>query len=151
MPRPTHPIAVTALVALSALALAGCSTSAAAKPAPAKPKTFSSKGSITVPNGDYSAPGNDGSFCGGMPGYGDIVGGAQVVVKDESGKTLAVAPLEAGVTDSTSGVVIKCRYDFELKGLPNAKFYSVHVGNQARGDVQFSKSDMKSGPALVIN
>ena len=101
-----------------------------------------------------------GTACDGFRGlsdrkiegnYDDVAPGAQVVVKDESGKTIAVTTLDAGtIAQSSAGDTMVCRSTFALKGLPVADFYSIHIGDSTRSDAQFTKSDMRAGPQIDL-
>jgi hypothetical protein len=137
------------------VALSGCSATTTSANGPS---TFKTTGSISVPSG--ADPRYVGTPCSGFRGvddqpiagnYSDIKTGAQVVVKDGSGKTIALSTLDAGTLAQASGsATLVCRSSFALKGLPNAKFYSIHIGNSTRSDVQFTESEMKAGPAISL-
>lgn len=138
----------------AALALSGCSATPKSE---AKSPTFDTTGSVSVPSGAWDSR-YAGQPCDGFRGisdrpidgnYDDIGPGTQVVVKNESGKTISVTMLDAGtITEPGTGTTLVCTSSFTLTGLPDSKFYSIHVGGPMRSDVQFTKSEMKAGPAM---
>ena len=144
---------VLALALALALALSGCAATPKAELA------FDATGAITVPSGAWDSR-YVGSACDGFRGivdrpiggdYSDIATGVQVVVKNEAGKTIAVGKLDVGnITDPRELHKMTCTSSFTLTGLLAAKFYSVHVGNSSREDVQFSKAEMKAGPSITL-
>lgn len=98
-------------------------------------------------NYSVSAPDKIGdTSCVGTGGYSDIAEGASVIVTDGGDKTLGVGHLEAGIyLDGTNA----CIFGFEVDGVPADKsFYGVTVTH--RGNVQFSKSEIKHGPDLSL-
>lgn len=151
--------AVTAL-ALAGFALTACAATPAAKPTPT-PKPFSATGTISVPM-DISAslPLQNGKPTIGNPcipkgGYSDIDGGAQVIVSDGSGETVAVGELdEGGLQNGPSGSAFYqsvCEYPFTVDDVPaRVKFYSVHIGNTNRGEQTYTAAQLKSGIALTL-
>lgn len=77
-----------------------------------------------------------GQSCQGTGGYQDIRTGAQVVVTDPAGKTVALASLSSGRVVTPFE---ECRFDFGV-GVPTGlAFYGVAIGNrkpyQVNGDV----------------
>ncbi|MEX0629953.1 MAG: hypothetical protein WEE67_06270 [Chloroflexota bacterium] len=78
-----------------------------------------------------------GDPCEGQGGYGDIVGGAQVVVRDGAGEIVATGALDAGV----KGADEQCSFTFAVEGIPNAEFYDVEVSH--RGELAYSREDME--------
>jgi hypothetical protein len=77
-----------------------------------------------------------GSGCEGVGGYSDITPGAQVVVEDDTGRTLATGALGDGVFDG-----VACVFDFGFDAVPKASFYRIHQGSN-RGVLQYSYQDM---------
>lgn len=74
--------------------------------------------------------------CVGQGGFSDIVGGAQVVLTDQDGKTVAVGRLSDGFSDR--GV---CRYFFELRDAPGDRdFYGLEIGHRSK--IQYSRKDL---------
>ncbi|WP_256793258.1 hypothetical protein [Terrabacter sp. Ter38] len=78
-----------------------------------------------------------GDSCSGQGGYSDIHDGTQVVVEDETGKTLATSALGPGTFDGTS-----CVFSFSLAEVPKAAYYRVEGAH--RGVLQYSYQDMVS-------
>jgi hypothetical protein len=113
---------------------------------------------ITMPNVSHGAKAvQDGESCSSEDGFGDVATGAQVVLSDGAGKTIAIGGLESGVAKfkplngSTVYGSPMCVYSFEWDSVPTGEqFYYVHVGNVNRGVVQFSESDLQAGPALTL-
>lgn len=142
------------LLAFASLGLAACSSTAVSD---APSGLFDTSGSISVPSGADSR--YEGQPCDSFRGVDDrpvegnfdaIVSGAQVVVTDESGKTIGVSTLKAGeLVMGESGATLDCRFPFELSDLPDAEFYGIQVGGSA-GDVQFTKSAMEAGPTISL-
>jgi hypothetical protein len=79
-----------------------------------------------------------GQICQGSGGYDDIQAGAQITVKDGSGKTLATGELVSGVADDAD----TCTFPFVVTGVPGADFYAISVSH--RGEITFSRSQMTS-------
>lgn len=76
-----------------------------------------------------------GDSCTGDGGYSDIHEGTQVVVEDESGKTLATGAFGNGTFDGED-----CVFSFSFHDVPKAAYYRIHGGN--RGVLQYSYDDM---------
>lgn len=89
--------------------------------------------SLTTAN-DLSA----GDSCQGTGGYSDITPGTQVVVEDDTGKTLATSAFGPGTYDGTS-----CVFQFTFTDVPKAAFYRVQQ-NGNRGVLQYSYAEMVS-------
>ena len=99
------------------------------------PDRHTVSGDIQVGTSAYDRqPGDD---CVASTGYDDIEAGAQVVVQDETGRTLASSGLESGQFDGFT-----CVFDFTLKDVGKAAFYRVSVGSESRGGLQYSYDDM---------
>jgi hypothetical protein len=107
------------------------------KPAPAsptKPPAVSLFGTLTLTSvGQIESPG-DGS-CEGRAGYSDIGEGAQVVITDDSGKTLTITHLEAG-----SGDQFSCEFAFRADVPSGRGYYGVQVSH--RGVVKEPETDL---------
>lgn len=118
-------------------------------------KTHTVSGTLTV-SGQWGEDGSCGSSasdiailegvidgktypCPGGPGggYDDIEDGAQVTIKDGSGKLLAVGNLTGG-TVAMDGVSFK----FEVPKVKETAFYQVEVAH--RGGVNYPIADMES-------
>jgi hypothetical protein len=140
-----------------ALALTGCGGND--KPAPATttsstPTAFTVNGVINIQQ--WPTGWQIGADCQGAAlssrGYPDLVTGAQVVVTDASGKTIAVGQLEGGSvkTDPATGEPFKvCAMRFNVTGVPRGQgFYGVEVAH--RGRVQFDEVKASSEVTLTI-
>lgn len=77
-----------------------------------------------------------GDTCLGTGGYSDIHEGTQVIIEDDTGRTLATGDFGTGLYDGRS-----CVFSFSFKDVPKAKFYRVHQSGD-RGTLQYSYSDM---------
>lgn len=99
-------------------------------------KTFLVQGDLTLISADNQLTGSGGGCLGGG-GYDDIVPGAQVVIRDSTGATVAVDQLEPGTkTDS----YVTCVFPFEVQDVPSGKGpYSVEVSH--RGEISFNEDD----------
>jgi hypothetical protein len=85
--------------------------------------------------------------CSGTTGYTDITQGAQVRVRNEKGKVLGVGALGAGKPDPESVSTFQgqellsvCKFAFAVKGVGDAKFYSVEVAH--RGEITYSAKQL---------
>jgi hypothetical protein len=87
-----------------------------------------------------------GGFCAqAMTGFDDIHGGAQVVITDGDGKTLAVGRL----ADGRRVAPTVCAYDFAVDGVPDGEdFYGVEVSH--RGKVQYPRADLDKPLRLSV-
>lgn len=102
---------------------------------PASTQTLS--GGITVTDTDEN---NSSVFvydglCITLRGYSDIGSGTDVIVKDGTGKVIALTELLRG----TPVGLYSCRFDFEAK-VPSSEFYSFSIGD--RDQITFSKADL---------
>lgn len=77
-----------------------------------------------------------GDGCSGSGGYDDMTEGAQVVLEDGDGSTLATSSLSNGEYDGSA-----CVFTFSLTGATKAKFYVVKVGS-SRGDMRYSYAEL---------
>ena len=80
-----------------------------------------------------------GDSCYGEGGYDDMHSGAQVVVEDETGKTLGTGELGTGTYDGSS-----CDFAFSVAGVSKASFYRVSAGNSSRTGPQYSFADLSN-------
>lgn len=138
----------------AALLLTACG-GGSESPAPAKPKgpePITVTGQVTLDatgNGVLGDDGHKGSGCVGQNGYDDIAEGAQVVVRDDKGKTVGVAALEPG-TMATGLYALNAHCDFPFS-VPDVKttsdYLSVEVSH--RGEVQVKRTEAGS-VALTI-
>lgn len=103
--------------------------------APAKSaKTMDVVGNITLTDGVLNV---DGVQCAGRGGYDDIRPGAQVVVTDAAGSTIALGELRGGHFEGTS-----CVLEFTVRGVPTGQaFYGVEVSH--RGRLQYTEIQVR--------
>jgi hypothetical protein len=140
--RDDVPMLRTLALTVAALTLTACQAAeprAAAPSATPEPETFDVRGTLTLSGyRDLTFAGDD---CVGVGGYGDIRGGAPVIVRDSRGEQLALGTLEPGmwpVTDEWS-----CDFAFRLDDVPESgTTYSVEVGR--RGEVPFTRDQAGS-------
>jgi hypothetical protein len=103
----------------------------------AEPKTFNVAGALTLIDAGNQNLG--GGACQGSGGYDDIVEGAQVVVSDASGTTIAVGALGGGARDSS----VECVFPFTIVGVPDAPGpFNVEVTH--RGTIAFTRDNATS-------
>lgn len=113
-----------------AVALTACGSSSGPTVAPA-PKTFTVKGHLTLTSGNLDGGYGDG--CLGSDGFDDIESGAQVVVKDASGKSVAIGALGDGVKSQK----VVCTFPFTVPNVPAGdNVYSIEVTH--RGGISFT-------------
>lgn len=142
-------LVLTAGLGIGYIAFHGSSTvpkaAGVATPTALPPGTFTLIGGITLPlaNIIVSSPGT----CRGTDGFDDIAAGADVVVTDQSGTTIATGALEDGHGESSDGGTV-CKFGFAVTGVPDDKtFYGVAVSY--RGVVQFSAQQAKSNQVAL--
>lgn len=85
--------------------------------------------------------------CTGMNGYNDITEGAEVVVSDDSGATLAITNLGPGVPGKAF-IFEGCKFAFTASVPSGHRFYGITVSH--RGTVKFTEQQMTVGPALHL-
>ncbi len=78
-----------------------------------------------------------GSGCSGESGYGDLGGGAQVVLADDRGTTLSTGRLSDGEFDG-----LGCVFNFALEDVTRADFYSLTIAGGQRGQLQYSYEEL---------
>ncbi|MGY2004261.1 MULTISPECIES: hypothetical protein [unclassified Blastococcus] len=78
-----------------------------------------------------------GRSCTGEGGYGDLGGGAQVVLTDDRGETLSTARLSAGEYDG-----LGCVFSFALEDVTRADFYGLTIAGGNRGHLQYSYEEL---------
>lgn len=93
-------------------------------------------GDLSLTDSSAFANLSPGDSCQGSGGYSDIAQGTEVIVEDESGKTLATSQFGDGTYDGSV-----CVFDFTFSGVPKAAFYRVHQSGN-RGVLQYSYNDM---------
>lgn len=84
-----------------------------------------------------------GSHCVGDGGYSDIAPGAQVVITDDTGKTVGVGSLGAG-----SWIGAHCEWPFEVEVPGGSAFYGVEVSH--RGRVQYPADRLNEPVTLSL-
>lgn len=120
------------------------------------PQPISLTGTLTLKGGSKAFSGARDSFsssCEGTGGYADITRGAQVVVRDPEGRTIAVGALGPGKTQDVTeykqynGGTVRyawsCVFPFEIPEVPWHDFYSVEVTH--RGQVTFTQAQVLLG------
>lgn len=99
------------------------------------------RGTMSLQEGFF---GTAGRPCSGSGGYDDIRTGAQVNVRNDKGRVLAVGQLGAGVAVSAGATqyptFMYCEFPFSAR-VPEAKFYAIEVSH--RGANTYSLKDMK--------
>jgi hypothetical protein len=78
-----------------------------------------------------------GRPCDGEGGYGDLGGGAQVVLSDDRGATLSTGRLSAGEFDG-----LGCVFSFALEDVTRSDFYGLTVASGSRGELQYSYEEL---------
>ncbi|TQS29098.1 hypothetical protein [Microbispora sp. KK1-11] len=139
-----------ALILAAASALTAC---AADPPAPAPPKTLAVFGTITVPGGvtEQGLDGGPGQTCVMDGGYSDIRQGAQVVVSDEKGTTIAIGNLGEGTLDLPNlqaWGTRSCVFPFLVKAPAGRRFYGVEVSH--RGRLQYTEAQLAEALRLTL-
>ena len=84
-----------------------------------------------------------GSHCTGDGGYSDIAAGAQVVVTDAAGATVAVGRLGEG-----SWVGAHCEFPFAVDVPSGSEFYGIEVSH--RGVVQYPRRRLADPIVLTL-
>jgi hypothetical protein len=91
--------------------------------------------------------------CIATDGYDDIHEGAQVIITDQDSHTVGVGELQAGTVRLAVGPddFNLCAFRFTVAGVAQgAKFYQVHVGNQNRGQLQYTEDEIRKPVELSI-
>lgn len=98
-------------------------------------------GTLVLRDGYTSSP----QGCQGKGGYDDIHSGAQVVITDAAGTTLALGTLGTGFPASAAG----CRFGFTVTSVPGGHdFYGVEVSH--RGRVQYAADALADGVTVTL-
>ncbi|HEY9474687.1 MAG TPA: hypothetical protein VIS06_12655 [Mycobacteriales bacterium] len=99
---------------------------------------------------------SEGDRCQSAAGYDDVHQGSQVTVTGPSGDTLGFGTLSAGRMHSTQPdsadpwISGRCEFTFTVTGVDGGqKFYAVHVGNDTRGQVRFTRAQI--GDPVVLS
>lgn len=109
--------------------------------APEGTDTFTVSGTVTLTSADILT---GGGTCFGDGGYSDLQPGAQVVVRDAQGATVAAGSLGPGARPKGERYRnVMCEFPFTVEGVPSGgDLYSVEVGS--RGEVTFREADAGS-------
>jgi hypothetical protein len=127
-----------AAVLIAILVSSGCSSAKAAQ-------TIPISGTVTLVDSDSAAAWAVTNKCTGAGGYSDIKTGAEVVISDDGGKTLAISSLTAPML--SGDVAGRCIFGFAADVPPGKHFYSVTVTH--RGAVKFAEDALPTA-ALTI-
>lgn len=119
------------------------------------PDTITVKGAISFPHESLidksflnDGPQGLGEPCAPPDGYDDITRGAQVVVKNIDRQTVAVGELRSGTVKKVGvdgdATLTNCSFPFTVEVEPDGSdFYTIHVGNEARGEVEFTEAQLR--------
>lgn len=115
-----------------------------------QPETLDVSGQLDLAatgNGVLADNRRKGAGCVGQNGYEDIQTGAQVVIRDEAGKTVGIGKLDAGtMATGLYATNAHCTFNFTISDIDStADFLSVEVAK--RGQIQF---DRDQAQALVL-
>jgi hypothetical protein len=146
------------IAALPLLATAACGgQEPAAKPAtpsPSKSEVFQVTGKFYLSLADFTWD-EDPPVCAGSGGYDDLALGAQVVVSDPAGTTVAVGsvtesiPITEWDDDAEDYLATACTLRFLVTGVPAGKgFYGIEVSH--RGRLQYSEAQARKELELTI-
>lgn len=120
------------LVLAVALVVGGCSAAATPAPTPS-PTPLKVTGTLVLTDKNVNinyemVPGGSGrATCSGTGGYSDIKIDAQVLIKDEAGKTVGAGPL---LLDPIRTGGTRCAYTFSIP-ISAASFYAISIGGRA--------------------
>lgn len=89
------------------------------------PATHDVRGTLDLTS--YSSIESVDHDCTGTGGYSDLQGGANVVVRDDSGHIVGTGSLGEGSGTSESG---ECKFPWAVHGLTDADFYTVEIANR---------------------
>jgi hypothetical protein len=132
-------ITAAALLALTT----ACGTSTAATP-----KNIDIHGTITVTR-EGVTKGSEGEPCRPDGGYSDIRPGAQVVITDPAGKTIAVGALGNGANRTRSASYLSdCEFPFRVTAPAGHQFYGVEVSR--RGRLQYAAERLREPVELTL-
>ena len=120
---------IVALVVVAALALSGWAIWRGVE-------EHTLSGTVLLVDSTYYGA-RPGSRCSGEGGYGDLDGGAQVVLTDDSGTTLSTGRLSGGEFDG-----LGCVFSFALEDVTRADFYSLAIAGGQRGQLQYSYEEL---------
>lgn len=141
------------LAVVVATALAGCGGGGSGESeedaAATGPSTQTIQGELQLTGGVHELfdIGESDEFACAPPsdsGYSDIQEGAQVVVRDGEGSTLATSSLEEGRAYGTQSEAFQgpCVFSFEVRDVPESDFYTIEVSH--RGEITYSREELES-------
>jgi hypothetical protein len=118
-------------------------------------------GTISVPTTFSSVFSSDvGGPCAPDAGYEDVDQGTQVVVRDADGRTVALGSLDVGSLQPPAGLEddpgsapmkdLRCVYEFAVTVEPGSDFYSIAVGGEQRGAVEFTAEELTAPVELSL-
>ena len=131
----TLPFILVAWAAVIVIAVAGIAL-LVSNVAGGNSSSYKVEGTLTLAN--IRPLNTPGTPCAGSGGYDDIRASAQVIVKDQDGKTIGTSQLGPGTQTQASD----CLFTFTVSGLPKAEFYSVEVSH--RGALSWSFDELKA-------
>lgn len=106
-------------------------------------------GAVVIRSADDIALGEEGGqpVCAGAvnSGYGDIVGGEDVVVRDGNGEELARTTLAIG-QPSADGT--ECTFPFAIADLPETSSYTFTVGERA--PVDYTLDELRQDDFAIV-
>lgn len=112
----------------------------------ATPHTFATSGTLSISATGYDGGTNDGDACHTTGGFTDIQPGAQVVVTDDTGKTVAVGELGDGKVVSAG---LACQFPLKISDIPaGAKFYKVEISH--RTGPEYTEKELRAGLDLSL-
>jgi hypothetical protein len=120
---------IVALVVVAALALSGWAIWRGVE-------EHTLSGTVLVVDSTYYGA-RPGSRCSGEGGYGDLDGGAQVVLADDRGTTLSTGRLSGGEFDG-----LGCVFSFALEDVTRADFYSLTIAGGQRAQLQYTYEEL---------
>jgi hypothetical protein len=152
-------VGVLVVVAATAAATVALTSGRTEKPTvrTLTPTSFQVIGVIRLQRGGFiwGEAGDADLRCHGWQGFDDIQSGAQVIVRDSAGTTVATGSLDQGkaenIVDSGQGFkhATTCALSFTVNGVPaGKKFYSVEVSH--RGQQQYNEDRMHSPISLSL-
>jgi hypothetical protein len=149
-----HKLTVLIVLVGSALTISGCGGSDAKSGGAATSKALTVTGSVKADGLTWRDGARQGESCTPTDGYADLPG-AQIVVADDSGKTLATGEVSEGVftetmeVDGVTSTKGPCSFAFKVPNVPaGLAFYTVTVGR--RGSQKVSGSEIAQPLALTL-
>lgn len=118
------------------------------------PATFRVTGYLSLDSpGNFVWESVQNPVCAGTDGFDDVRTGAQVVVTDAGGATVAVGTLGEGLasyqTVNGESLAISCKFSFAIPDVPAGKgFYGVAVTH--RGSMQYQEAQLREALQLTL-